>query len=82
MNRLDFEKPLKEKAIRLLRMRAGTRYIDFEAGMLYQICLDLGMKNERLGKIGAQENNWSALVCSCATEKAAKQTLKRLIQSE
>ena len=57
MNRLDFEKPLKEKAIRLLRVRAGGRFTMFEAEQLYEICLALGMVDNRPGAIGFQENN-------------------------
>lgn len=79
MNRLAFEKPLKEKAIRLLQRRAGGRYTMFEAGQLYEICLALGMTEKRTGAIGFQENNWESLVCSCLTEKEAKQKLKSLL---
>lgn len=82
MNRQEFEKPLKEKAIRLLQCRAGGRYTDFEAGMLYQICLDLGLADSRPGKIGAQEDYWTGLILSCRTEKEAKEVLSKLLKGE
>ena len=82
MNRLDFEKPLKEKAIRLLQMRAGGRYTSFEAGQLYEICLALGMEDSRPGKMGEQEVYWNETVCSCLNEKTAKIKLKQLLSPD
>jgi len=66
----------------LLQFRAGGRYTNFEAGMLYQICLDLGMKDSRPGKIGDQEKYWEQLVCSCVTELEARETLDKLLKGE
>jgi hypothetical protein len=82
MNRLDFEKELKTRAIRLLLMRAGGRYMMFEAGQLYQTCLLLGMKDGRPGKLGEQEHNWEQIVAHCFSEKEAKQKLKELLNSD
>jgi hypothetical protein len=79
MNRLTFEKPLKEKAVRLLQVRAGGRFRMFEAGMLFQICIELGYPDCRPGAIGWQEKYWESLVGSCLTEKIAKQKLKALL---
>lgn len=79
MNRADFEKQQKAKAIRLLRLRAGGRYDTFEAGQLYEICLNLGMNDSRTGKIGEQEHFWEETVCSCVTEKQAREKLKELL---
>ncbi len=76
------EEELREKAIRLLQMRAGGRYTSFEAGMLYQICLDLGMKDERKGCIGAQETYWEQIVCSCWGEQEASEALEKLLKNE
>jgi hypothetical protein len=81
MNRLDFEKPLKEKAIRLIQKRAGGRFTMFEAGMLYQICLELGYPDCRPGGIGWQEKFWENTISSCLTEKEAKQKLKMLLSA-
>lgn len=79
MNRVNFEKPLKEKAVRLLHLRAGGRYSMFEAGQLYEICLALGMADSRPKR---QELLWDDIVGSCLTEKEAKQKLKMLINQE
>lgn len=79
LNRLDFEKPLKEKAVRLLQLRAGGRFTMFEAGMLFQICLELGYPDCRPGGIGWQEKYWESLVSSCLNEKDAKKKLKELL---
>ena len=76
------EKELRERALRLLQMRAGGRYTNFEAGMLYQTCLCLGMKDERKGKIGAQEVYWEGIVCSCFGYEEALLVLEQLLRNE
>jgi hypothetical protein len=76
------ETELRERAIRLLHMRAGGRYTSFESGMLYQICLDLGMKDERKGGIGAQERYWEQIVCSCWTDQEANEVLDKLLRNK
>lgn len=73
---------LVEKAIRLLQMRAGGRYTTFESGMLYQICLDLGMKDERKGGVGKQEEYWEQIICSCWGAEQAGEALKNLLKNE
>lgn len=78
----EHEKELRERAIRLLQCRAGGRLSMFEAGLLYQICLELGMKDERKGKIMEQEEYWNEVVLSCRTELEAKQTLEKLLKNE
>lgn len=78
----QIKKELKARAFQLLQFRAGGRYTNFEAGMLYQICLELGMKDSREGKIGEQEQYWEQLVCSCITELEARQTLEKLLKGE
>jgi hypothetical protein len=82
MNRVEFEKPLKEKAIRLLQIRAGGRYSTFEAGQLYEVCLALGMEDSRSGKMGEQEAYWNETVCSCFDEKVARKKLKQLLSPD
>ncbi|MCW4015094.1 MAG: hypothetical protein NWF06_01870 [Candidatus Bathyarchaeota archaeon] len=81
MNYLE-EAKLRQRALRLLQMRAGGRYTSFEAGMLYQLCLDLGMKDERKGGIGAQERYWEGIVCSCFGDDEAKETLEKLLKNK
>lgn len=74
-----FERKLAEKAIRLLQCRAGGRYTMFEAGLLYQTCLLLGLKDSRPGKIGEQELSWEKLVGSCSSEAEAKTALLKIL---
>ena len=76
------KKQLRERALRLLQMRAGGRYTNFEAGELYQICLCLGMKDYRPGPIGAQEKYWEQIVCSCWGDLEASQALEKLLKNE
>ena len=73
------QKDLRERAIRLLQHRAGGRYTMFEAGMLYQICLSLGMKDSREGGIGEQEKQWEKLTNSCFTSEEAKEKLEKVL---
>jgi len=77
-----FEEELREKALRLLQMRAGGRLSMFEAGQLYEICLMLGMKDGRPGKMLEQEEYWNQIVLSCLTEDGAKQALEKLLKNE
>jgi hypothetical protein len=79
MWKFDIEQELVQKAIRLLQCRAGGRYSMFEAGLLYQTCLVLGLEDSRPGKIGEQELAWESLVGSCSTEKEALQKLKMVL---
>ncbi|MDI9576806.1 MAG: hypothetical protein QM398_01545 [Thermoproteota archaeon] len=78
----QIEKQLKERAVKLLLHRAGGRASCFEGGLLYHICLMLGMKEKREGKMFEQEKYWEEIVLSCDTETEAKQALKTLIKGE
>jgi hypothetical protein len=82
MNRLDYEKQLKEKAVRLIQIRDGGRYEMFEAGQLYEICLALGMEDTRTGKIGEQEKFWCNIVGFISSEKEARKTLKYILSNK
>lgn len=73
-----FEAELRKHILDLLQMRAGGRYTIFEAGMMYQSCLTLGLKNSRLG-IGEQENYWESLVTSCRSREAAEAKLREIL---
>lgn len=78
----QIEKQLRERAIGLLQFRAGGRASCFEGGLLYHICLMLGMKESREGKMFEQENYWEQIVLSCHTEVEAKEALKKLLKGE
>ncbi len=80
--RFDYEQELRQHAIRLLQCRAGGRLSMFEAGLLYQICLDLGMEDSRPGKMCEQEDHWNQIVLSCHTEEEAKEALEKLLRGE
>lgn len=77
----QFEKELKEHAVRLLQCRAGGRLSMFEAGMLYNICLCLGMKDSRWKNVCEQEEYWRNIVGSCDTEADAKKALAKLLKN-
>jgi hypothetical protein len=74
-----FEKESRERAVGLLQVRAGGRYMMFEAGMLYQILLSLGKEDSRTGKIGEQEKLIESWVCHCLSEKEAEAKLKQIL---
>ena len=80
--KFDFEQELRQRAVGLLQMRAGGRLSMFEAGLLYHICLDLGMEDTREGKMMEQEEYWNAIVGSCVHEKEAKEALESLLKRE
>jgi hypothetical protein len=80
--KFDFESELRQKAVRLLQCRAGGRLSMFEAGMLYQICLTLGLEDSRHGKMLEQENYWNDVVLSCSGEDEAKIALESLLQNK
>lgn len=80
--RSDFEDELRQQAIRLLQVRAGGRLSMFEAGLLYQICLVLGLEDSRAGKMFEQEEYWNEVVLSCTTEEEAKEILDALLKGE
>lgn len=73
------EKQERQSAIRLLVCRAGGRLNMFEAGMLYQKCLLLGLEDSRVGRHHEQEKHWQSLVLSCMTMKEAEQKLKEIL---
>ena len=78
----QYEKQLRERAIKLLQMRAGGRLSSFESGMLYHICLSLGMEDTRWSKMFKQEEYWNAIIGSCHTSDEAKEALSKLLKNE
>jgi len=76
------KRKLRERALGLLQMRAGGRYTTFESGILYHICLMLGMKDSRKGGIGEQEKYWEQIICSCWGEQEASEALENLLKNK
>jgi hypothetical protein len=68
---------LKEKAIRLLQIRAGGRYRMFEAGMLYQCLVLLGMQEYTRHK---QVDALVKITCHYFHESDAKKQLEELLK--
>jgi hypothetical protein len=68
---------LQEKAIRLLMLRAGGRYRMFEAGMLYQCLVLLGMQEFTRHE---QVNTLEKTTCHYLHESDAKKQLEELLK--
>ena len=72
------QKQQEEKATRLLMLRVGGRYRDFEAGMLYQLLLELGLKEEY--KTHKEVDDLIAVTCHCLRESDARLKLKEVLR--
>lgn len=73
-------KEIRRRAIRTLMLRAGGRYRVFEAGMLYQMLLDLGMKKEFTTH--KQVDDLIEVTCRFFHEVEAKEMLDSLLKGE
>jgi hypothetical protein len=75
----ELKQKLRDKCVRLLMLRAGGRYKMFEAGMLYQCLLLLGMKEySRHKQVDALEK----ITCHFFHENDAKKQLEELLKEK
>jgi len=73
----SLKQKLQEKAIRLLMLRAGGSYRMFEAGMLYQCLVLLGMQEFTRHE---QVNTLEKTTCHYLHESDAKKQLEELLK--
>ena len=74
-----FRKTLKDRAVRLLMMRAGGRYRLFEAGMLYHCLVLLGMHEFTTLK---EVDELEKVTCHFLRESGAQKYLERLLKNK
>lgn len=75
---LWFKKELRERAIRLLQIRAGGRYRLFEAGMLYHCLVLLGMHEYTTHE---QVQQLERITCHYVKRTDAEKQLSKLLEA-